>query len=75
MGRETRFKVEVLDYQVGDEAGIKDVSFIIKGENAYGYLKVENGIHRLVRISPFDANAKDTHLLHQLWYLQKLMMI
>ncbi len=52
------FKVEVLDYQVGEEAGIKDVSFIIKGENAYGYLKVENGIHRLVRISPFDANAK-----------------
>ncbi len=52
------FKVEVLDYQKGDEAGIKDVSIIIKGENAYGYLKVENGIHRLVRISPFDSNAK-----------------
>jgi peptide chain release factor 2 len=52
------FSVEVLDYQVGDEAGIKDVSIIIKGENAYGYLKVENGIHRLVRISPFDSNAK-----------------
>lgn len=52
------FKVEVLDYQEGDEAGIKDASFIISGENAYGYLKVENGIHRLVRISPFDTNAK-----------------
>ncbi len=39
------------------------MSFIIKGENAYGYLKVENGIHRLVRISPFDANAKRIHLL------------
>jgi len=52
------FKVEMLDYQSGDEAGIKDASFIIKGENAYGYLKVENGIHRLVRISPFDSNAK-----------------
>jgi len=52
------FKVEVLDYQPGEEAGIKDASFIIKGENAYGYLKVENGIHRLVRISPFDSNAK-----------------
>ena len=52
------FKVESLDYQAGDEAGIKDVSFMIKGENAYGYLKVENGIHRLVRISPFDSNAK-----------------
>ena len=52
------FKIEPLDYQPGDEAGIKDVSFIIKGENAYGYLKAENGIHRLVRISPFDSNAK-----------------
>src|SRR5574344_188916 len=52
------FKVEVLDYQAGDEAGIKDVSFVIRGENAYGYMKTENGIHRLVRISPFDSNAK-----------------
>jgi peptide chain release factor 2 len=52
------FKVEILDYQVGDEAGIKDVSILVKGENAYGYLKVENGIHRLVRISPFDSNSK-----------------
>jgi peptide chain release factor 2 len=52
------FSVETLDYQVGDEAGIKDASIIIKGENVYGYLKVENGIHRLVRISPFDSNAK-----------------
>jgi peptide chain release factor 2 len=52
------FSVELLDYQKGEEAGIKDVSLIIKGENAYGYLKVENGIHRLVRISPFDSNAK-----------------
>ena len=52
------FSIEVLDYQNGEEAGIKDVSFIVKGENAYGYLKVENGIHRLVRISPFDSNSK-----------------
>ena len=52
------FSVETLDYQVGEEAGIKDASILIKGENAYGYLKVENGIHRLVRISPFDSNAK-----------------
>ena len=52
------FKIELLDYQSGDEAGLKDVSFIIKGENAYGYMKAENGIHRLVRISPFDSNAK-----------------
>lgn len=52
------YKIELLDYQPGEEAGIKDVSFIVKGENAYGYLKAENGIHRLVRISPFDSNAK-----------------
>ena len=52
------FTAETLDYQAGEEAGIKDASIIIKGENAYGYLKVENGIHRLVRISPFDSNAK-----------------
>ena len=52
------FKVETLDYQSGEEAGIKDASILISGENAYGYLKVENGIHRLVRISPFDSNAK-----------------
>lgn len=52
------FKTELLDYQEGEEAGIKDVSFIIKGENAYGYMKVENGIHRLVRISPFDSNDR-----------------
>ena len=52
------FKVEILDYQSGDEVGIKDVSIIISGVNAYGYLKTENGIHRLVRISPFDSNAK-----------------
>lgn len=52
------YKVELLDYQDGEEAGIKGVAFIIKGENAYGYAKSENGIHRLVRISPFDANAK-----------------
>jgi len=52
------FSVELLDYQVGEEAGIKDASILIKGENAYGYLKIENGIHRLVRISPFDSNAK-----------------
>jgi peptide chain release factor 2 len=52
------WKVETLDYQEGDEAGIKDVTFLVKGENAYGYLKVENGIHRLVRVSPFDSAGR-----------------
>ncbi|STQ86165.1 peptide chain release factor 2 [Helicobacter muridarum] len=52
------YKVELLDYQDGEEAGIKGVAFIIKGENAYGYLKCENGVHRLVRNSPFDSNDK-----------------
>lgn len=52
------FKVQMLDYQDGDEAGIKSVSFIIKGRNAYGLLKSEKGVHRLVRISPFDASGR-----------------
>ncbi len=52
------FSIEVLDYLDGDEAGIKAVSVQINGENAYGYLKAEKGIHRLVRISPFNANGK-----------------
>lgn len=52
------FKVEVLDYQDGDEAGIKSVSMLIKGYNAYGYLKAEKGVHRLVRISPFDSAGR-----------------
>ena len=52
------FKVSELDYNPGDVAGIKSISLQIEGEFAYGYLKGENGVHRLVRISPFDANAK-----------------
>ena len=49
---------EVLDFNDGDEAGSKGVSIILIGVNSYGYMKAENGIHRLVRISPFDSNAK-----------------
>ena len=52
------YSVEVLDYLDGDEAGIKSVTFQINGENAYGYLKSEKGVHRLVRISPFNAQGK-----------------
>jgi peptide chain release factor 2 len=50
--------MEIMDYQVGDEAGIKSITFLIKGLNAYGYLKSEKGVHRLVRISPFDSNKR-----------------
>ncbi|MGN0807309.1 MAG: peptide chain release factor 2 [Candidatus Coproplasma sp.] len=52
------FKVTELDLENGDEAGIKSVSFKVEGENAYGFLKAEKGVHRLVRISPFDANKR-----------------
>ena len=52
------FKVKVLDYLAGEEAGIKSASILITGTNAYGFLKSENGVHRLVRISPFDASGR-----------------
>ena len=52
------YTYQVLDYEAGEEAGIKSATISIEGENAYGYLKSENGVHRLVRVSPFDANAR-----------------
>ena len=52
------YKKEILDYQPGEEAGVKSVTFNVTGDYAYGYLKAEAGIHRLVRISPFDANSR-----------------
>jgi peptide chain release factor 2 len=52
------FKTEVINLQPGDDAGIKDVSFTVQGPYAYGFLRAENGVHRLIRISPFDANAR-----------------
>ena len=52
------FKYEILDYLDGDEAGLKSITFSVKGEYAYGFLKSEIGVHRLVRISPFDSNAR-----------------
>ena len=59
-GNAKGFKVETLDYQAGDEAGIKSVTLAFEGPNAYGFLKSEMGVHRLVRISPFDS-AKRRH--------------
>ena len=52
------YQTDIIDYQPGDEAGIDGASFIVKGSNAYGYLRAEMGVHRLVRISPFDSNAR-----------------
>lgn len=52
------FKVEVMDYLAGDEAGVKSVTLSVEGSNAFGYLKSEKGVHRLVRISPFDTNGR-----------------
>ena len=53
-----KFKFNIMDINYGDEAGVKSVTVQVKGENAYGYLRSENGVHRLVRISPFDSNAR-----------------
>ena len=53
-----KFKYKILDYLDGDEAGIKSADILIEGENAYGFLKSENGVHRLVRVSPFDASGR-----------------
>ncbi len=57
-GAANGFEVQEVDYLEGEEAGIKSVTFLVKGENAYGYLKGEMGVHRLVRISPFDAGGR-----------------
>ena len=51
-------KIDVLDYQAGEEAGVKSATLFVRGRNAYGFLKTEAGIHRLVRISPFDSNKR-----------------
>jgi peptide chain release factor 2 len=52
------YKTEIIDFQEGDDAGIDSVTFTVEGPHAFGYLRSENGVHRLVRISPFDANAR-----------------
>ena len=52
------YTLKELDYLDGEEAGLKSVTFLVSGENAYGYLNSENGVHRLVRISPFDSGGR-----------------
>ncbi len=61
------FKVETVEYQSGDQAGIKTATLHIKGENAYGYAKTESGVHRLVRISPYDSAAKRHTSFSSVW--------
>jgi peptide chain release factor 2 len=61
------FKVENIDYHAGEQAGIKSATILVKGENAYGNLKVESGVHRLVRISPYDANARRHTSFSSVW--------
>ncbi|WP_298304947.1 peptide chain release factor 2 [uncultured Erythrobacter sp.] len=61
------FKVETVEYQAGDQAGIKSATLLIKGENAYGYSKTESGVHRLVRISPYDSAAKRHTSFSSVW--------
>lgn len=69
------FKYEILDTLPGEEAGIKKAIVLIKGLNAYGYLKCERGVHRLVRLSPFVHKIEDIHHSQQLKLFQKRMMI
>jgi peptide chain release factor 2 len=61
------FKTETIEYQAGDQAGIKSATIMVKGENAYGYAKVESGVHRLVRISPYDSSARRHTSFSSVW--------
>lgn len=61
------FKVETVEYQAGDQAGIKSATILIKGENAFGYAKTESGVHRLVRISPYDSSARRHTSFSSVW--------
>ena len=62
-----RMKVEMVEYQAGDQAGIKSATLLCKGENAYGYAKTESGVHRLVRISPYDSSARRHTSFSSVW--------
>jgi peptide chain release factor 2 len=66
-GERHGFKVEMIDYHSGEQAGIKSATILVKGENAYGNLKTESGVHRLVRISPYDANARRHTSFSSVW--------
>ena len=61
------FKAETIEYQAGDQAGIKSATIMVKGENAYGYAKTESGVHRLVRISPYDSSARRHTSFSSVW--------
>jgi peptide chain release factor 2 len=61
------YKVELIDYHAGEQAGIKSATILIKGENAYGYAKTESGVHRLVRISPYDSSARRHTSFSSIW--------
>ncbi len=61
------FKVELVDYHAGEQAGIKSATLLVKGENAYGYSKTESGVHRLVRISPYDSSARRHTSFSSVW--------
>ena len=61
------FKVDTIEYQAGDQAGIKSATLLLKGENAYGYAKTESGVHRLVRISPYDSSARRHTSFSSVW--------
>ena len=61
------FKVEMIEYQAGEQAGIKSATILVKGENAYGYAKTESGVHRLVRISPYDSSARRHTSFSSVW--------
>ncbi|PKP65918.1 MAG: peptide chain release factor 2 [Alphaproteobacteria bacterium HGW-Alphaproteobacteria-7] len=61
------YKVETVEYQAGDQAGTKSATLLIKGENAYGYAKTESGVHRLVRISPYDSSARRHTSFSSVW--------
>ena len=66
-GEKRGFKVDMIEYQAGEQAGIKSATILVKGENAYGYAKTESGVHRLVRISPYDSSARRHTSFSSVW--------